>query len=165
MPYTTITDVLNLWSQVGIFAYLLPFLMLFAIVFGILSKINIFGPNKGVNATIALAVGLLSLQSDYVSNFFSNIFPYTGVGIAVLLIALILLGLGTEGEGNSWWLIIGNIDFLAIIVTSFSDIYWWGGKGYEIMQNWPLFLALLISGFVFWLVIKSPEKKVKHERE
>ena len=84
----TITDVLNQWSEAGVFAYLLPFLFIFAVVFGILSKTKVLGDNKGVQATIALAIGLLSLQFDYVSNFFSIFLPYAGIGIAILLIGI-----------------------------------------------------------------------------
>ena len=69
----TITEVLNQWADAGVFAYLLPFLFIFAVVFGILNKTKVLGENKGVQATIALALGLLSLQFDYVSNFSSSL--------------------------------------------------------------------------------------------
>ena len=72
------------------------FLLIFAVVYGILSTMNIFSKgdkNKGVNAVIAIAVGLLALQWDYVPEFFSVIFPYAGIGISILLVALILMGL------------------------------------------------------------------------
>ena len=52
---TTITDVLNQWAEIGVFAYVLPFLMIFAVIYGILSKTQILGGRKGVDATIALA--------------------------------------------------------------------------------------------------------------
>src|SRR3989344_7721104 len=111
---TTITDVLNQWADIGVFAYLLPFLMIFAVVYGILSKTDLLGDNRGVNATIALAIGLLALQFDYVSNFFASIFPYTGIGIAVLLVALILMGLISDSD-EKWpkfvWFGIGFIIF------------------------------------------------------
>jgi len=68
---TTITDVLNQWADMGVFAYVLPFLMIFAIIYGILTKTEILGKNRGVNATIALAAGLLALQFDYVPKYFS----------------------------------------------------------------------------------------------
>ena len=72
----SIADVLNRWADRGVFAYVLPFLMIFALVYGILVKTQILGENKGVHVTIALAIGLISLQFDYVSNFFSTIFPF-----------------------------------------------------------------------------------------
>ena len=76
------------WEAAGIFAYALPFLLIFAILFGILSKINIFGskdnPNKGVNAIISLAVAFMSLQFNLVSTFFADLFPRFGIALSVI---------------------------------------------------------------------------------
>jgi hypothetical protein len=78
-------------------------------VFGILNKSEVLGKNRGVQATIALTVGLLALQFDYVSNFFATIFPYAGIGIAVILVLLILTGVfvseGENGQDIFGWLL------------------------------------------------------------
>ena len=44
-PTNTITDVLNQWADWGVFAYILPFLVIFAIIYGILSNAKILGEN------------------------------------------------------------------------------------------------------------------------
>ena len=155
----TITDILNTWAQVGIFAYVLPFLIIFAIIFGILNKTKILGDNKGVQATISIAIGLTSLQFDYVSNFFATIFPYAGMGIAVLLIALILLGLGTDEEkGKKIWLWLGVVIFAFVILNSFNALSWFN-TGYPFFQEWGtmMFWGLLIVGVVI-AVVKSQSK-------
>ena len=114
-----ITDILNIWASYGVFAYALPFLLIFAIVFGILSKTKLLGDNKGVQATIALAMGLLALQFDYVTNFYATIFPYAGIGIAILLVAMILMG--AAAEDLNWskyvWFGIGVVIFTIILFT------------------------------------------------
>ena len=122
----TITEVLNQWADAGVFAYLLPFLFIFAVVFGILNKTRVLGESKGVQATIALALGLLSLQFDYVSNFFSIFLPYAGVGIAILLVGIILMGLMYDEDADNNWVKVvffglGVIIFLVVVVTSISD--------------------------------------------
>jgi hypothetical protein len=150
-----IGGVLEAWAQYGVFAYVLPFLMIFAIVYGILSKTKILGDNKGVQATIALTVGLLALQFDYVSNFFATIFPYTGIGLAILLVALILMGLIT-GENVSWakyiWLGIGGIIFLIIVMASVDQLTWFGGGFGGV--DWPAiiaaFIVLAVLAFIIW---------------
>ena len=152
----TITTVLNTWADLGVFAYVLPFLMIFAIVFGILNKTQILGENKGVQATIALSVGLLSLQFDYVANFFASIFPYAGIGIAILLVAIILIGLISDDD-TKWakyiWLVIGGIIFIVVLLTSLTDIAWLGGLGYGWVGAWPAILALIVGvGFMAWII-------------
>ena len=152
----TITDVLNTWADYGVFAYVLPFLMIFAVVFGILSKTKILGTNKGVQATIALAIGLLALQFDYVSNFFAFVFPYAGMGIAVLLVALILMGLIHDDQSRvKWvWFGIGVIIFIIVILTALSDFEWLGGRGYVWADAVPaitaVILLLLFMAFMIW---------------
>ncbi|MEK6827230.1 MAG: hypothetical protein AABX99_01980 [Nanoarchaeota archaeon] len=84
-PSGVLGDLLAKWEQAGFFSYLLPFLLIFALIFGILLKLNIFKDNKMVNGIIALSVSLMSLQFGFVPDFFSQIFPRVGVGLAIIL--------------------------------------------------------------------------------
>jgi hypothetical protein len=149
----SIADVLNRWADIGVFAYVLPFLMIFALVYGILLKTKILGDNKGVNSTISLAFGLLALQFDYVSGFYASIFPYAGMGLAVLLIAMILFGLMSGGgTDNKIWLGVGVVIFLFVLFAALGDTYWLGGVGINLAGAGPALLAILlvlgIIGFV-----------------
>ena len=145
---TTIGDVIRIWADLGVFAYALPFLLIFAIVFGILSKSNMLGANKGVQATVALAVGLLALQFDYVTRFYETIFPYAGIGLGILLIALIFLGFINQGQEHAWvtyvLFAIGVIIFLVFTIGSLTEFAWLGGLGYGFVDAWPALLAGLI---------------------
>lgn len=151
----SIGDVLNRWASLGVFAYVLPFLMIFALVYGILAKTNILGDNKGVNATISLAFGLLALQFDYVSGFYASIFPYAGMGLAVILIFMILVGLASKQSEQNWaWFIIGIIIFLVILFGALGETYWLGGVGYSLAGAGPALLAiLLIVAILGWIVL------------
>lgn len=166
MPINSITDILNKWAEMGIFAYVLPFLMIFAVVYGILNKTALLGPNKAVQATIALAVGLMALQFDYVSNFFATIFPYTGMGISVLLVALILMGLISSETDAKWgkyiWFTVGLIIFIVVLLMTISDISWLGDKGAVLSQSWPAILAaIVIGGFMFWVIRSGSGQPIK----
>ena len=88
----TITDVLNSWNDIGVFSYVIPFLLIFAVVYAILQKSGVLGDNKTIDAIVAAAIGLLSLQLDFVATFFAVIFPRFGIGIAIFLVALIFIG-------------------------------------------------------------------------
>lgn len=127
----TITEVLNTWDSYGVFSYVLPFLIIFAVVFGILQKSAIFGTEdkaKGINAVLAVAIGLTSLQFDFVSTFFATIFPRFGVWLSVLLVMIIMLGLFVPlNNGIFKWSSI--IIALAVIIWSFFS--WdFGGNGF-----------------------------------
>lgn len=131
-----IGNMLAKWEQAGVFSYLLPFLLLFALIFGILTKTNLF-KDKSINAIIALAVGLMSLQFDFVPRFFAEIFPRMGVGLAVILAVIIFLGLFTV-DNKSWstyvFFGIGLIVLVVVLINTAGNIGWY--QGYWWSQHW-----------------------------
>lgn len=130
-----IGNMLARWEQAGVFSYVLPFLLIFALVFGILVKTNLF-KDKPINAIIALAVGLMSLQFDFVPRFFSEIFPRVGVGLAIILAALIFLGIFTPKQN---WVIyvlfgIGAVILVVVLINTAGNIGWY--QGYWWSEHW-----------------------------
>ena len=134
----SIGNLLSYWEQAGFFTYVLPFLLIFAIVLGILTRTNIFGttqqegvsvPRTGLNAVIALSVGLLSLQFDFVPMFFAEIFPRLGIGLSVILTFFILVGLflpSGKSKHMNWMLFAAAaVVFIFVIGKSFGGFYWW----------------------------------------
>ena len=143
-----IGSLLATWEQAGVFSYVLPFLLIFAIVFGILMKIKVFGDNKGLNAVLALVIGLLALQFELVPIFFSEIFPRVGVALSVILALIILAGLFFDPADNKVinYLLLGVsvIAFLIILPKTAGYLgwytpYWW-------YANWPT--ILIIGGVI-----------------
>jgi|TARA_Y100000034_G_C6849713_1_gene385349 hypothetical protein len=121
-------NILNRLGDLGFFDYVLPFLIIFALVFGILTKTKIFKENKGINAIIALAVGLMALQFGFVSVFFSELFPRLGIGLAFILSVLILVGLffDTEGQAMNYVLLAAGVIILIIVLASTAEASsWW----------------------------------------
>jgi hypothetical protein len=113
-------NIFNQWESNGIFAYGFPFLLIFALIFGLLTKLNIFATkegtsNKGINVMIALAIAFMSLQFNLVSSFFGSLFPRFGIALAIILIILIFTGLFTDPKSNiTKWVLYGVI-FVSII--------------------------------------------------
>lgn len=159
----SIGNLLSQWEQLGVFSYVLPFLLLFSLIFGILTRTNIFKENKGINATIALAVALMALQFNAVPIFFSDIFPKLGIGLSVILVGLILIGLFTDS--NMPWIMfgVGAIVFLVIMGTSFefgtSTFWFW------FQQYLPtIIIVAIVLMVVFGAMGKfPPEFKAKND--
>ena len=145
----TIGDMLRIWEEAGFFAYLLPFLLIFALVFVMLLRIKAFKDNKGISGVIALVVGLMALQFDFVPVFFSEIFPRLGVGLAIILGLLIFVGIFSDPEkGYFTWIFlgIGAVVFIVILVQTAGAVGW--SSGYWWSDNWPM-----VAGAVFILVL------------
>src|SRR3989338_1141492 len=145
-----IGTILNQWAQYGVFDYLLPFLLIFAIVFGILKAMNIFKNNTAVDAIIALTVAFLSLQWGIVPQFFSTIFPYTGVGLGIILVVIILIGFFVD-PSKPWimYVMLGIAAVVAIFVltNTSSDLGWYSGS--VIQEN----MGVIAFAIVFIIVI------------
>ena len=123
MPFT-IFDLLSQWQSIGVFDILLPFLLIFAVIFGILASTNILGGHKGVNLVISLVIALLAIRLPFVSAFFTEFFPRIGIVLAVLIGGTITIGLFLHQHSAKGWfngLAIAGIVF-AIIAALMSFI-------------------------------------------
>ena len=157
----TVTDVLNYWNQIGVFSYVIPFLLIFAVVFAILEKAKIFDKtNKAINTIVAASCGLLALQFDMVGMFFSNIFPKMGVGLAVMLVILLFLGfVGIKPDGKmkgvGW---VGVVGAVLIVFWALSEFAWFGGGYYggNFMwwlgdYFWSLVVLVVVVAAIYWV--------------
>jgi hypothetical protein len=141
-----IGNFLNNLEGLGFFDYALPFLIIFAVVFGILSKVKLFGESsRNINGIIALSVGLMALQFGIVSTFFAEIFPRFGVGLSIILVSMILLGLFIDPE-KDWinYILLGiaAIILVVILIQSADGIGF--TSGYWFSDNWPSILAVVV---------------------
>jgi len=157
----TIVDVLQQWQYLGIFDYALPFLLIFAFVFALLSKIKAFEGSefRGVRIVIALAVALLSLQFNLVSNFFAVLMPRLGIGLGVLLAIMILLGLFFDLERigpSNIFMYIGAAIALVVVLSSFSSYDWWLSSFWR--DNISAIISFIIIAVFFGIVAGSGEK-------
>ena len=72
---------------------LLPFLLVFVVMFAILQKSKILGDGKAqIDALVALVIGLLLIGVPQPREIIVGIMPWLAVGVAVILIFLILYG-------------------------------------------------------------------------
>jgi len=153
-------DLLSKWEQAGFFTYLLPFLLIFALVFGILMRIKVFKDNKVVNGIIALSVALMSLQFSFVPTFFSQIFPRLGVGLAIILGVLIITGLFADPDSpmiNYVLLGIGVIIIGLIIIQSAGAVGWSSGEWWG--ENWAMVVGAIFLFILVAIVIGSAGPK------
>jgi len=146
-----IGELLAKWQEMGFFSYLLPFLLIFSLVFGVLTRTQIFKDNKAINGIIALAVAFMALQFDFVPTFFAQIFPRVGIGLAIILGIFIIVGLFFSPENpviNYILLGIGVLIFGVIIIQAAGE------SGWQSADFWAkYFPAIIILGIVILLFI------------
>lgn len=81
--------------------FILPFLLIFFILYGILEKSKAFGEgNKQLHAFIAFVVGLIFVGAVFPKLVVNNLILFFTVSIVVLFIALLLWGFVSGGEAK-----------------------------------------------------------------
>lgn len=171
MPIDIGTVILQ-WQNAGVYDFVLPFLLVFAIVFGILSSTNILGSQKGLHVIIAVVVGLMAVGYNYstslsFSQFLQILFPKLAIGLAVLLALLILIGLFVPEDERRYWLwglgAIGVIIAIVIIAQSFERFGWYSTGFYSDYVGWIIGAVLLIG--IIIAVAASGGGKDKEKKE
>lgn len=148
-------------ESVGVYDFLLPFLLVFALVFGVLTATNITGPNKGVNVIIALVIGFMSLRLGFMQAFFSEIFPRLGVGLAIILSLIILVGLFIPDDERRYWMwgfgAVGVTILIIIMVQSFDRL---GFIGYGNWEDYVGYIigAVLLLGLIIAVAVSGGKK-------
>jgi len=158
----SIGNLLAQWEQAGVFSYVLPFLLIFALVAGILGQMKLFKNNRAVGSIIALAVALMALQFDTVPRFFSEIFPNFGIGIAIMLVLLILIGLFMDPDkpGLQYALLgVGAIIVIVILLNTSGKLGWSFGEA--VTNSWGNLIGIIVVLVLVIMVIAAMGKKNK----
>lgn len=148
-----------------VFYVILPFVLVFALVFAVLEKSEILGKGKHqINAIISLVIGLIVVSFGYAVDIITGMIPFLAVALVIILVFLVLVGaLYKEGEfklhDNVRWAMVGIIAISVVIAALYFTGAWdylYGlvnsnGEGSNIVTN-VVFVAIIIAviGAVLW---------------
>jgi hypothetical protein len=165
-------DVFAQLQELGFYDYVLPWLLSFAIVYGILETVQIFRKggqsNKSVNVIISMVmaffVSAYSPYTGFLATFFTNMFGGSIVMLATILVFILFLGMVGLFEGGKsfifekyWW-------FWAGLLLAVAGILFFNATGFGIedylgsmteVGTWVVFLAFI--GMAIYLVTKKED--------
>jgi len=181
-----IADFFALAQQAGIFHFYLPFVLVFAIFYGLLTKSGIFGKDsmaKRLNAIIALVAALyvvgftpVGVQLISFADYLATLFTDAAVIIVTLLVFIMILYMLVPGKQlgdlTGWLRVLGLVAVLIVLAIFFNagggQIFGFignigGGLGISGISGQDIALIVLILitvGVIYWLVSeKSSSKK------
>ncbi|MBC8444400.1 hypothetical protein H8D83_02325 [Candidatus Woesearchaeota archaeon] len=160
----------------GLTDALLPFLLIFAVIFAILQKVKIFGKEKkNINVILAVVIGLLVVIPHVTNSYppggdiveiMNNAIPNVSLIIISIIMLLILVGVfGSEIDivGTS---LAGWVAFISLLIVGY--IFGRAAGWFEYLPNWlswlddpetqALVIILLVFGLLIWFVTKEPKK-------
>ena len=152
-------DFYSLFYQIessGFYEFVLPFFLVFTIVFGILEKTKLFGevdnlPRSNLNIVLAIILALTILLNTEIVYLLSTTLPKISFFIVIAVLVMLLVALfHTPEEGKNISVPLTWATFLAIgaVLWSLATSYY--GEGL-----WPYWLYLDDStvSFLFFLVL------------
>ena len=148
-------DLLNQWETIGVFDYLLPFLLIFAVVFGILETTKALGEHKGIHTIVALVIGLFTMRYFQVGEFIGIIFANFGIALSVILVLIILTGLFVTHKSREGWANntskFSMLAVVIVVIASINEFAWFGSYWWQ--NNWIslLWVAIIIGAIVAFM--------------
>jgi hypothetical protein len=187
--------VIEFFDKIGIYDVVLPFLLVFTIVFAILEKTKVFGTmkigentytQKNLNSMAAFVISFLVIASSQLVQIITNVSSQMVVLLLASVFFLILVGsfykegeaTFLEGKWKSLFMIIMFVGlvmiFLEAIPTS-SGEPWLEWFWEYIVRHWSstavgsIILMIGVILFIYWVTSSSPgqssSKKEKKEDE
>ena len=163
-------------EQLGLFDVILPFILVFTIVFAILQKAKLFGEedeNKKFHVMISLVMGLAVVfphvlgyyppDRDIV-NIINQSLPNVSVVLVAIVMALLIIGmLGRRfqlaGGSLSGWIAFAAFGMIVYIFGNAAG--WWDSPAWLYFLNdsetVTLIIAILIFAIIIWFITKSDE--------
>jgi len=147
---------------------LLPFLLVFVVVFAILQKSKILGDGKAqIGAMVSLVIGLILIGVPQPRDIIVGIMPWMAVGVAVILVFLILYGFvaGDLSSAPKWMKatfgILAALFTLAVVlyISGLGTIIldWLSGSGSS--EVWTsVLMIILVLGAMAVAVFGSKKK-------
>jgi hypothetical protein len=147
--------------------FILPFLLIFFIVFAILEKTKVLGEHKQVNALVAFVIGLIFVGVAFPKEVVENMILFLTVALVVVFVVMILWGFLVGGEvkidglgtGVKWatGLFILFVVFAALLWATGFDAGLIGTLFYQPWSNtfWTNAIFIVLIGAALALVIKT----------
>jgi len=145
--------------------YILPFVLVFTLIFAVLQKTQLLGDGKKqINAIIGLIVGLILISFPFARDIVVQLMPFLAVSSVILLVFMLLYGfVWGKKEGDvlhkgvkiSLAIILGLALITAILVISgyWSPVYNFMFNREGATQVWiNVLLIVIIAGAVVSVV-------------
>ncbi len=176
-------EVIDFFGEIGLYDVVLPFLLVFTIVFAILEKTRVFGtetidgkqyPKKNLDAMASFVIAFFVVASSKLVEIITTVSSYTVLLLMLSVLFLLLVGsFMKEGEGvflqGGWNTLFMIIMFVGIILIFTYAIGWWDtfwdylrfGKGTEVTGSIILLVIIIIC--VWYIVQGEGSKETKKE--
>ncbi len=164
----------------GFFDVILPFLLVFTVIFGILEKTRIFGtekfkgedyPKKNLNSMVAFVIAFFVVAAKEVVTSLQLSLPLVALVLIILLSFLMLAGsfMGDKTfsfENSKWAVFLTLVSFIAVVLIFLNSFGWLDPIIAYIAANpgtvlVPSILVIVVIGTIVYVVGGTPSGESK----
>jgi len=190
MVSTVLGGVIGFLGELGVYDILLPFLLVFTLMFAFLEKTKVLGlevivdkagkehtyTRKNLNAIVAFTTGFFVIASSQlvriISEVLANVIILVVVGVSFML-AIGVYHTGTDEMklSNKWKNVLYPISFIAILLILFNALGWIDAIYNFILQTasttWfaTIIFILVFIGLIFWITGSNAKVPVQQENK
>ncbi|MDP3698994.1 MAG: hypothetical protein Q8R47_05395 [Nanoarchaeota archaeon] len=171
MVIGSFTNLAQYFQAYGVMDFLLPFILVFTIIFAVTAKLALFKDHKQFQVVIALVLALMfvvphitgtyPLGYDPVQVMNESLPSISLVSIAAIMVLLLMGIFGADFTAAAApFIAFISLGFVVYIFGAslklwrgpYDIFYWWSSDVTELM------IVLLIFGLVVWFIVKEPKK-------
>ncbi len=181
---TALGSALDFLKDFGFFDVILPFLLVFTIVFAILEKTKIFGTEeidgkpyakKNLNAMVAFVMGFFVVAARHVVESLKVSLPNVAL-ILVIAVSFMMLAGSFMGDktfsfqDSKWAKFLTFIMFISVVLIFFNSLGWLDTiidfvNKYTGEVLVPFVLIVVILGAIYFVVGGSPKQAQTQEED
>ncbi|MDD4877675.1 MAG: hypothetical protein PHO02_01410 [Candidatus Nanoarchaeia archaeon] len=141
------SDMIKQLEQMGFYEVILPFMLVFTIMFALLQKIKLFGADtKNINIVVAAVIAFFFVRVPAIIATVNQFLPKISMIVIVLLMFLLILGVLGSGESTGW---TGWPFFIGMAGAVIGIIWAVATSVPGLSTSWPR-----------WLVLSSQDKAI-----
>ena len=181
MADTVLGGAIEFLKTFGFFDVILPFLLVFTVVFGLLEKTKIFGtedkkPKKNIDSMVAFAVGLFFVLATKLVDVLKEALPQITMVLIALIAFMLLVGSMSSGEKEfsfekqkGWMIFLGILMFIAVILIGLNafgkleGIWDWTKGNWNSPIGGTIILIAIIVGAMYMLLGNKPGKPAENK--
>ena len=140
---------IEFFKRFGIFDVVLPFWLVFTVVFAILQKSQILGENKkNLDATVAFVVAMLVVAATKIVKVINTALPQVTLLVVVALSFLLMIGIFMKPDNTlyeklsqKWMTFLMIIMFIGVVAIFLNSIY--DASGNSFLEIAGFFITLI----------------------
>lgn len=173
---------IEFFRRFGVFDVILPFLLVFTVVFAILQKSEILGKGqKNIDAMVSFVVAMLVVAATKIVGIINESLPAVVLLVIVSMSFLLLVGMFVkpgeifENLKGTWVKLLMVLLFIAVLLVFLGNIRLESGDSWleyslnYVTDYWSgavvgsILLVVIFIAAIIWVTIGGSEKKKKEE--